>query len=153
MQEDRLSAVASGESLDPNRNVVRPESSIRLLGSLWEAKAELSTLEIETLATQLEAEIVDTAGDTIESLYAELRALVDQDDTAANQVSYRQLVARLRRLQEIEAVEMDRFFEEHRLLRKGAGRDALKRADDLLAKYENIASSNASGKRTLKTRP
>lgn len=56
-------------------------------------------------------------------------------------------LAHLRRLQTEEAEEMEKRFNEGLLLKPGEGYQALKRADELLARYAMPSSPDASSER------
>jgi len=84
----------------------------------------------------------------IDRLYAELRPLMSRavaDPSLQGEVQAK--LAHLRRLQSEEADEMEKRFEAGLLLKPGEGWQALKRADELLARYENPSSPNAAGER------
>lgn len=74
----------------------------------------------------------------IDKLYAELRPLMSRaasDPSLKEEVQAR--LSALRRLQCEEADELERLFEASLLLKPGEGWQSLKRADDLLARYQN----------------
>ena len=113
----------------------------------------MSTREIEDLANEFESQIGDIQDGSVELIYAELAALLSEDGTKTNEARYDYLTNRLRRLQEAEASEMEQYFEAHRPLPKGSGTEAIKRADELLAKYENLATSDTASQRAYQKAP
>lgn len=81
--------------------------------------------------------------DVIDRLYAELRPLMSRavsDPSLRGEVDAR--LSRLRELQSEEADEMQKRFEAGLLLKPGEGWQALDRAKELLARYENSPSTN-----------
>jgi hypothetical protein len=81
--------------------------------------------------------------DAIDSLYAELRPLMSRavsDPTLRGEVEAK--LSHLRELQSAEADEMQKRFEAGLLLKPGEGWQALDRANELLARYENSPSPN-----------
>lgn len=86
--------------------------------------------------------------DSIDSLYAELRPLMSRavsDPSLRGEVEAK--LSRLRELQSEEADEMQKRFEAGLLLKPGEGWQALDRANDLLARYENSPSPNSPTER------
>jgi hypothetical protein len=83
--------------------------------------------------------------EAINRLYAELRPLMSHavaDPSLEEEVQTK--LALLRRLQTEEAEEMEKRLEARLHLKSGEGYRALERAEELLARYEDPASSNAS---------
>jgi hypothetical protein len=83
--------------------------------------------------------------EAINRLYAEWRPLMSRavaDPSLEEEVQAK--LARLRKLQTEEADEMVKRFEASLLLKPGEGDRTLERARELLAQYEDPASSNAS---------
>lgn len=86
--------------------------------------------------------------DAIDKLYAELRPLMSRaaaDPSLNEEVQVK--LSQLRRLQSEEADEMEKRFEAGLLLKPGEGWKALNRADEILARYENSSSPDASTER------
>jgi hypothetical protein len=86
--------------------------------------------------------------EAIDKLYAELRPLMSRaaaDPSLKEEVQVK--LSHLRRLQSEEADEMEKRFEAGLLLKPGEGWQALKRADELLARYENPSSPDAPTER------
>jgi hypothetical protein len=83
----------------------------------------------------------------IDKLYAELRPLMSRaarEPDLKDQVQAK--LTALRQLQSEEADEMERRFEKGLLLKPGEGWQALKRADELLARYESPPTPDTSTK-------
>lgn len=81
--------------------------------------------------------------DAIDRLYAELRPLMSRavsDPSLRGEVDAK--LSQLRELQSKEADEMQKRFEAGLLLKPGEGWQALDRANELLARYENSPSPN-----------
>ena len=83
--------------------------------------------------------------EAINRLYAELRPLMSRaEDDPSLEEEVQTKLARLRKLQTEEADDMVKRFEASLSLKSGEGYRALKRAEELLARYEDPSSSNAS---------
>ena len=83
--------------------------------------------------------------EAINRLYAELRPLMSRaEDDPTLEAEVQTKLARLRKLQTEEAEEMVKRFDVSLSLKPGEGYQALERARELLARYEDPAPSNAS---------
>jgi hypothetical protein len=118
--------------------------SFRLIATVWRARAEIATAEIEHLAVELSDEIAHATCDDVMPLYAQLRAVLEAGDTAANRQRFDELLERLRRAQATEADVMGRYFELHRPLQKGSGTSAIGRAEQLVQQHESAATENVA---------
>lgn len=79
----------------------------------------------------------------IDALYREARRLIPLAETDPRaEAAYQQTMRRLRELQESEAERWVARFRERCELPPGAGYAALKRADELIAKYAHLAPAN-----------
>ncbi|HSS48214.1 MAG TPA: hypothetical protein VLX28_04650 [Thermoanaerobaculia bacterium] len=86
--------------------------------------------------------------DTIDKLYEELRPLMSRvvsDPSLRGEVDAK--LSHLRELQSEEADKMQKRFEAGLLLKPGEGWQALDRANELLARYENSPSPNPTTER------
>jgi hypothetical protein len=83
--------------------------------------------------------------ETIDRLYRQLRDLRGRAETEPRlRPDIDVLFAELRSLQQQEADEMERRFESQLLLKPGEGWEALRRATDLLTRYEDSAPPHPS---------
>jgi hypothetical protein len=109
------------------------EHIIHLLDSVWDRSGRAGRM------TDLEP----SREDAIDRLYAEVRPLMSRavsDPSLRGEVEAK--LSRLRELQSEEADEMQKRFEAGLLLKPGEGWQALDRANELLARYENSPSPN-----------
>lgn len=82
--------------------------------------------------------------EAINRLYREIRSLMESSTEPESDPEIQARFAELRRLQEMEADEMERRLESRLHLKTGEGWKAMQRAEDLLARYEDSASQNPS---------
>jgi hypothetical protein len=120
---------------------------------LTRARVAISSKDVEDLADELASQLVDEDVDDVTALYREMRALLREADTPSNRARYDILLQRLRQLQEVEADEMERYFDQHRPLPEGAGDEAVRQARELLKRYEGVAAANEAVSRANKTNP
>lgn len=86
-----------------------------------------------------------TPADRIDELYTELRDLTSrQDQTPELEAAAERCFHELRRLQEQEADAMEERFKAGLHLLPGEGWAALKRAQELLDRHEDLATADAA---------
>jgi hypothetical protein len=116
------------------------------------AHTKIDFEDVAELASELESELDNASSEDpderIAALYEELRALANEKPSSLRNKRWKELTGELRALQEAEARRMREYFDSQRPLGRGLGDAAIRRADELLAKYGHPPSSDRSAEKT-----
>src|SRR5438132_2774137 len=91
--------------------------------------------ELQALAFFRGLSIEDRTEEEIDRLYAQLRSIRAAPPSAENEGRYQEALKRLRHLQGEEAARIQRLLDARASIKIGAVDEALRRADELLARH------------------